>query len=79
MSTLSLVNKFCDHNNFVPTELFTTNNNWVIAKYGEAERREYNRFMSFICNTKSFKRNKVKVILDPVNNRVCFSPKAYRG
>tara|TARA_R100000742_G_C4161780_1_gene3133 strand:+ start:15 stop:254 length:240 start_codon:yes stop_codon:yes gene_type:complete len=79
MDTLTIVNKFCAHNNFMPTELYTTNNNWVVVKYDETERKEYNRLLTTLSNSKVFKPNKVKVIKDPLNNQVGFSPKGYKG
>lgn len=79
MNTLTIVNKFCANNNFMPTELYTTNNGWVIVKYDATERKEYNLFSTAISNSKVFKPNKVKVIFDPIDNRVGFSPRAYKG
>jgi len=78
MNTLTIVNKFCAHNNFMPSELYTTNNGWVVVKYDETERKEYNRLLTTLSNSKVFKPNRVKVIKDPINNQVGFSPKGYK-
>lgn len=78
MNTLTIVNKFCAHNNFMPTELYTTNNGWVAVKYDKTERKEYNRLLTTLSNSKVFKLNRVKVIKDPINNQVGFSPKGYK-
>lgn len=79
MHTLQIVNRFCGFNSFLPTKLYTTNNNWTVVKYDKTERKEYNSFLRSLHKSKIFKLNKIKVVLDPLNNQVGFSPKGYRG
>ena len=79
MNTLQIVNRFCGFNGFLPTKLYTTGNKWVVVKYDKTERKEYNSFLTTASNSKVFKPNKIKVVFDPLNNQVGFSPKGYRG
>lgn len=74
MTTLTIVNKFCAYNDFMPTELYTENN-WVVVKYAKKERKEYNAFQTAIGNTNIFKLNKIKAICEPMVERVYFSSK----
>ena len=74
MSNLTIVNKFCAYNNFMPTELYTEKG-WVVVKYSKKERKEYNAFITAIGNTNIFKSNKIKAICDPMVERVYFAPR----
>ena len=67
MNILLLVNQFCRRNNFFPTTLYGTKNK-ITIEYSSSKRREYNKLLKAICNSKVF--NNVHCIFDPVNNRI---------
>ena len=67
MNILLLVNQFCKHNDFFPTTLYGTKNK-ITIEYSSSKRREYNKLLKAICNSKVF--NHVHCIFDPVNNRI---------
>ena len=67
MNILLLVNQFCKHNDFFPTTLYGTKNK-ITIEYSSSKRREYNKLLKAICNSKVF--NNEHCIFDPVNNRI---------
>tara|TARA_R100001443_G_scaffold17872_1_gene28482 strand:+ start:6889 stop:7113 length:225 start_codon:yes stop_codon:yes gene_type:complete len=49
MNILNIVNKFCAHNNFLPTQLFGTKEK-VIVKYNRDQKGEFISFIKKLSN-----------------------------
>jgi|21_taG_2_1085346.scaffolds.fasta_scaffold373347_1 hypothetical protein len=80
MNNLTIVNKFCANNNFVPTELYTTGKytKTVVAVFDKSQKEEYDRFVKKANSpyTKCFEKNNIDISMssnwDSSNNRVFF-------
>ncbi len=77
MLTLTIVNKFLAHNNFMPTELYTTSVNTrktVVVVYDKSQKEECSRFIKKASSvyTKCFRKNNIQVSWSP-NNRIFFA------
>tara|TARA_B100001250_G_C19768872_1_gene776125 strand:- start:889 stop:1116 length:228 start_codon:yes stop_codon:yes gene_type:complete len=50
MKTIDVVNRFCSHNNFVPTELYSFNGGDVYVRYETEEKEEFDKFLKKLAD-----------------------------
>ena len=60
MNTLTLVNKFCAHNNFMPDELYTEGSKVVVRYNTMGKYKEYARLISRTHNSNAFRKNNIE-------------------
>lgn len=79
MSNLTIVNKFCANNNFVPTELYIIGKytKTVVAVFDKSQKEEYDRFVKKANSpyTKCFEKNNIDISYtnwDSSDNKVFF-------
>ena len=50
MSTLTVINKLCSHNDFMPAELYTFNGGDVYVRYEPEQKEEFDEFLKKLEN-----------------------------
>ena len=75
MNTLTLVNKFCAHNNFMPDELYTEGSKVVVRYNTIGKYKEYARLISRTHNSNAFRKNNIDWKLDSAKWKISYTSK----
>ena len=60
MNTLTIVNKFLAHNNFMPDELYTEGSKVVVRYTTKGTFKEYTRLTCRTHNSNAFRKNNIE-------------------